>query len=61
GSSIFEARTSGGVDLDKLVIGKPVTLNDVSHGQRNITGGFIDPATLGTGVQQAVQGGWNVG
>ncbi|KAI0659627.1 glycoside hydrolase [Cubamyces menziesii] len=54
GSSIFEIQKNG-VDVNKLVIGKPGTTADITNG------GFIDPATLGTCVQQAVQGGWNAG
>ncbi|KAI0742905.1 glycoside hydrolase [Daedaleopsis nitida] len=61
GSSVFETHKSG-VDLNKLVIGKPGALEDVSEVQRPLNGGgFIDPATLGTCVQQAVAQGWNAG
>ena len=44
-----------GPELNKLVIGKPGTAADVTNG------GFIDPATLATCVQQAVAAGWNAG
>ncbi|KAI0651126.1 chitinase [Trametes meyenii] len=44
-----------GLDQSKLVIGKPGTQVDVTNG------GFIDPATLNTCVQQAVAGGWKAG
>ena len=54
GSSVFETAKSG-VDLQKLVIGKPGALSDVTNG------GFIDPAALGTCIQQAVAKGWNAG
>lgn len=53
-SSIFGIQKSG-VDVNKLVIGKPGTTDDITNG------GFIDPATLGTCIQQAVAGGWNAG
>ncbi|KAI0632975.1 chitinase, partial [Trametes polyzona] len=53
-SSIFSIQKSG-VDVNKLVIGKPGTQADITNG------GFIEPATLGTCVQQAVAGGWNAG
>ncbi|PIL29812.1 hypothetical protein GSI_08018 [Ganoderma sinense ZZ0214-1] len=54
GSAVFEIQKSG-VDVNKLVIGKPGSAADETNG------GFIDPATLNTCVQQAVQGGWNAG
>ncbi|KAI1787342.1 glycoside hydrolase [Ganoderma leucocontextum] len=54
GSAVFEIQKSG-VDVNKLVIGKPGSSADQTNG------GFIDPATLSTCVQQAVQGGWNAG
>ncbi|KAI0830253.1 chitinase [Trametes gibbosa] len=53
-SSIFQIQKSG-VDVNKLVIGKPGTTADITNG------GFIDPATLGVCVQQAVAGGWKAG
>ncbi|KAI0830256.1 chitinase [Trametes gibbosa] len=53
-SSLFAIQKSG-IDVSKLVIGKPGTDGDVTNG------GLIDPATLGTCVQQAVAGGWNAG
>ncbi|KAI9058744.1 glycoside hydrolase family 18 protein [Trametes sanguinea] len=54
GSSIFEIKANG-VDVNKLVIGKPGTTADITNG------GFIDPATLNTCIQQAVSNGWNAG
>ena len=60
GSAVFEIQKSG-VDINKLVIGKPGSLNDVGEAQRSIGGGFMDPATLGTCVQQAVSQGWKAG
>ncbi|KAI0766598.1 glycoside hydrolase [Trametes elegans] len=52
-SSLFEIAANG-VDLNKLVIGKPGTAADA-------TNGFIDPATLGTCVSQAKAKGWSAG
>ncbi|KAI0772405.1 glycoside hydrolase [Trametes elegans] len=54
GSSILEI-TKSGVDVDKLVIGKPGTKADVTNG------GFIDPDTLGKCVKEAVSNGWKAG
>ncbi|TBU31258.1 glycoside hydrolase [Dichomitus squalens] len=54
GSALLEIPKNGPA-LNKLVIGKPGTAADVTNG------GFIDPATLATCVQQAVQAGWNAG
>ncbi len=51
---MFEIQKSG-VDINKLVIGKPGTTADETNG------GFIAPAALNTCVQQAVQSGWNAG
>lgn len=53
GSSVFEIAANG-VDLNKLVIGKPGAAADA-------TNGFIDPATLGTCVDQAKAKGWSAG
>ena len=53
-SSVFAIQKSG-VDVNKLVIGKPGTTADITNG------GFIDPATLGTCIQTAVAGGWKAG
>ncbi|KAI0665668.1 chitinase [Trametes maxima] len=53
GSSLFEIAKNG-VDLNKLVIGKP-------GGAADAVNGFIDPATLGTCVDQAKAKGWNGG
>ncbi|RDX47627.1 chitinase [Lentinus brumalis] len=53
GSAIFEIVKSG-VDISKLVIGKPGASSDADSG-------FIDPETWGTCIQQAVQQGWNAG
>ncbi|TBU36066.1 glycoside hydrolase [Dichomitus squalens] len=53
GSSVFEIAANG-VDLNKIVIGKPGSAADA-------TDGFIDPATLGTCVAQATAKGWSAG
>ncbi|KAH9856027.1 glycoside hydrolase [Lenzites betulinus] len=53
GSSLFEIAANG-VDLNKLVIGKPGGVSDANDG-------FIDPATLGTCVAQATAKGWTGG
>ncbi|KAH9851885.1 chitinase [Lenzites betulinus] len=53
-SSIFSIQKSG-VDVNKLVIGKPGIQADAP------SGGLIDPATLATCMQTAVAGGWNAG
>ena len=52
GSSVFEIAANG-VDLNKLVIGKP--------GPGDATTGIMDPALLGTCVDQAKAKGWNAG
>ena len=54
GSAVFQIQSSG-VDINKLVIGKPGIPSDVTRG------GYIAPATLNTCIQQAVQRGWNAG
>ncbi|KAH9852021.1 glycoside hydrolase [Lenzites betulinus] len=54
GSSLFEIAASG-IDLNKLVIGKP----GLSAGDAN--NGFIDPTTLAGCVQQAKAKGWDAG
>ena len=51
--SVFEIAANG-VDLNKLVIGKPGGVADANNG-------FIDPATLGTCIDQAKAKGWNAG
>ncbi|KAM5540642.1 hypothetical protein V8D89_005673 [Ganoderma adspersum] len=53
-SSIFEIHTAG-VDLNKLVIGKPA----LAAGDAN--NGYISPATLATCVATAKKSGWNAG
>ena len=53
GSALFEIVKSG-VDINKLVIGKPGASSDADSG-------FIDPETLGACIRQAVQQGWNAG
>ena len=53
GSSLFEIAANG-VDLNKLVIGKPGGITDANNG-------FIDPVTLGQCVAQAQARGWNGG
>ena len=52
-TSVFEIVASG-VSANKLVIGKP-------GGASDATNGFIDPATLGTCVNQAAAAGWKGG
>ncbi|KAI0331351.1 hypothetical protein GY45DRAFT_1360864 [Cubamyces sp. BRFM 1775] len=54
GYAVFEIQKKG-VDMNKIVIGK--------HGEKEDapSGGFIDPATLGTCIRQAVSNGWNAG
>ena len=52
---MFEIQKSGvDINLNKLVIGKP-------GGASDATNGFIDPATLGTCVNQAAAAGWKGG
>ncbi|KAM5534675.1 hypothetical protein V8D89_011687 [Ganoderma adspersum] len=53
-SSLFEIHASG-VELDKLVIGKPA----LSAGDAN--NGYIDPSTLAGCLATAKNGGWNAG
>jgi len=53
GSSLFEIRDAG-VDLDKLVIGKPSSPGEAYSG-------FIDTETLASCVKQAKDNGWNGG
>jgi hypothetical protein len=50
-SSVFEIAKSG-VNVNKLVIGKPATTADASNG-------YIDPATLATCISQAKSNGWS--
>ncbi|OCB91529.1 glycoside hydrolase [Sanghuangporus baumii] len=52
-SALFQIAANG-VDLDKLVIGKPATSGDASNG-------FIDPETLAGCVSQAKGQGWDAG
>ncbi|KAH8109506.1 glycoside hydrolase family 18 protein [Phellopilus nigrolimitatus] len=52
-SALFQIAASG-VDLDKLVIGKPATSSDANNG-------YIAPATLSTCLSQAKTQGWNAG
>ncbi|KAI0644217.1 glycoside hydrolase [Trametes meyenii] len=54
GSALFEISGSG-IDLNKLVIGKP----GLSAGDAN--NGYIDPSTLAGCVEQAKGKGWNAG
>ena len=53
GTALLEIPNSG-FDLNKLVIGKPGAVTDANNG-------FIDPATLGTCIDQAKAKGWNAG
>ena len=50
---MFEIAANG-VPLNKLVIGKPGAVTDANNG-------FIDPATLGTCIDQAKAKGWSAG
>ncbi|KAH8109504.1 glycoside hydrolase family 18 protein [Phellopilus nigrolimitatus] len=52
-SALFQIAASG-VDLDKLVIGKPATSSDASNG-------YIAPATLASCLSQAKTQGWDAG
>ncbi|KAI0731324.1 glycoside hydrolase family 18 protein [Earliella scabrosa] len=52
-SSLFEIAETG-VDLDKLVIGKPAQLGNANNG-------YIEPATLATCLSQAKAKGWHAG
>ncbi|KAH8114763.1 chitinase [Phellopilus nigrolimitatus] len=52
-TSLFEIAASG-VDVNKLVIGKPAITSDASNG-------FIDTNTLATCIAQAKQKNWNAG
>ncbi|THU87981.1 glycoside hydrolase family 18 protein [Dendrothele bispora CBS 962.96] len=52
-SAVFQIAASG-VDLNKIVIGKPATTGDANNG-------FIDPSTLATCLQEAKTRGWNAG
>ena len=54
GSALFEI-ASHGVDLQKLVIGKPGAASDTGDG------GFIEPTALSQCIQQAVSQRWNAG
>ncbi|KAF8825698.1 hypothetical protein HHX47_DHR6000049 [Lentinula edodes] len=53
-SALFQIAANG-VTLDKLVIGKPATTGDET------SGGYIDPATLATCVEEAKAEGWTAG
>ena len=53
GSALLEIPKNG-FDINKLVLGKPGAASDA-------TNGFIDPATLGTCVDQAKGKGWSAG
>ena len=55
GSALLQIPANG-FELNKLVIGKPGGPSDANKGD-----GFIDPATLGTCVDQAKAKGWNAG
>ncbi|KAJ6455602.1 glycoside hydrolase family 18 protein, partial [Mycena vitilis] len=52
-SSVFEIAANG-VDLNKLVIGKPATTADANNG-------YMDPATLSGCLAQAKAKGWSAG
>ncbi len=53
-SSIFGIQKSG-VDINKLVIGKPGTTADITNG------GLNAPAKLYPCIQTAIAGGWKAG
>ncbi|KAL5482438.1 hypothetical protein ACEPAI_9032 [Sanghuangporus weigelae] len=52
-ASVFEISKSG-VDLNKIVIGKPGIASDADDG-------YMEPKTLATCLSQAKQKGWNAG
>jgi chitinase len=54
GSSLFEIANNQGVELNKLVIGKPVDSSAASNG-------YMDAGTLAGCVTQAKGQGWNAG
>ena len=54
GTALLEIPSSG-FDLNKLVIGKPGSPASAT------SGGFIDPATIGTCVDLATKQGWKGG
>ena len=54
GSAVLEIAASG-VDMNKIVIGKPGSPQDVTNG------GYVDPAALSTCLTQAKAKGWNAG
>ena len=54
GSAVLEIAASG-VDINKIVIGKPGSAQDVTNG------GYVDPAALSTCLAQAKAKGWNAG
>jgi chitinase len=45
---------ANGVELDKIVIGKPINAQKASIG-------YVDPSTLGSCVKQGQAKGWNGG
>jgi len=53
-TALFQINFAAFVPLEKLVIGKPAAPTDA-------TNGYIDPATLATCVEQAVNQGWSAG
>ncbi|KAH9840270.1 glycoside hydrolase superfamily [Rhodofomes roseus] len=53
GTSVFEIAAAG-IDLNKIVIGKPASAADASNG-------YMDTATLASCVSQAQGKGWNAG
>ncbi|KZP01089.1 carbohydrate-binding module family 5 protein [Calocera viscosa TUFC12733] len=53
-SALFQISSSGGVDLNKLIIGKPANTADASNG-------YMDTTTLAGCVQQAQAQGWSGG
>ena len=53
GTSVFEI-ASAGIDLNKIVIGKPASAADASNG-------YMDTSTLASCVAEAQGKGWNAG
>jgi chitinase len=53
GTSVFEM-SSNGVELDKIVIGKPINAGAAANG-------YMDTSTLSSCVKQAQAQGWNAG
>lgn len=53
-SAVFQIHSTAGVDLSKIVIGKPGTTADASNG-------YIDPGTFASCLAQGKSSGWTGG